>query len=264
MTSALAASFMKMSSPSGVFRLSARLRLLRCRFWKSNPSRREPVMSLAEAPGGSILMTLAPQSASWRTAVGPARACVKSSTVKRESGSDPMLTGGNPGLKKGGPHSRPPPPPRQVWRARRSFLTREPQPRHMPRRKAERRRGGNGWLRMQVLRYGLVILALLAGGFPASAKEGTLDIDYTAAPVVAVEADKVPADRILRVLGERLGFAIGWSGTPDGGPLVSGKFRGKVDDILPRMLRSSDYMIVYGSKSSIERVVLTAGKGGAS
>ena len=117
---------------------------------------------------------------------------------------------------------------------------------------------------MQVLRYGLVILALLAGGFPASAKEGTLDIDYTAAPVVAVEADKVPADRILRELGERLGFAIGWSGTPDGGPLVSGKFRGKVDDILPRMLRSSDYMIVYGSKSSIERVVLTAGKGGAS
>src|SRR5215831_15018807 len=37
-------------------------------------------------------MTLAPQSASWRTAVGPARACVRSSTVKRESGKVPMLT----------------------------------------------------------------------------------------------------------------------------------------------------------------------------
>src|SRR5687767_13701660 len=37
-------------------------------------------------------MTLAPQSASWRTAVGPARACVRSSTVKRDSGKVPMLT----------------------------------------------------------------------------------------------------------------------------------------------------------------------------
>src|SRR3954464_13310339 len=94
MTSAFSASFIKIALPSGFFRLSARLRLLRCRFWKSNPSRREPVMSLAGLPGGSILMTLAPQSASWRTAVGPARACVRSSMVKRESGKDPMLTSG--------------------------------------------------------------------------------------------------------------------------------------------------------------------------
>src|SRR5271170_3787897 len=38
------------------------------------------------AGGVSTLMTSAPQSASWRTAVGPARTRVRSSTVKRESG----------------------------------------------------------------------------------------------------------------------------------------------------------------------------------
>ena len=41
MTSAFSASFMKISRPSLVFRLSPMLRLLRCRFWKSKPSRRD-------------------------------------------------------------------------------------------------------------------------------------------------------------------------------------------------------------------------------
>ena len=38
--------------------------------------------------GASILMTLAPQSASWRTQVGPERTRVRSSTVKRERACD--------------------------------------------------------------------------------------------------------------------------------------------------------------------------------
>src|SRR5436853_5731543 len=46
-------------------------------------------------------MTLAPQSASWRTAVGPARACVRSSTVKRDSGRLPMLTMAIPYRREG-------------------------------------------------------------------------------------------------------------------------------------------------------------------
>src|SRR4051812_42451231 len=60
-------------------------RLLRCRFWKSGPRRAPPSGSAAfPSSGESILMTLAPQSASWRTAVGPARTRVRSRTVKRE------------------------------------------------------------------------------------------------------------------------------------------------------------------------------------
>src|SRR5712691_6558167 len=92
MTSAFSASFIKIANPSLVFKLRARLRLLRWRFWKSKPSRREPVTSRPSSAGGSTLITLAPQSASWRTAVGPARACVRSSTVKRDSGRDALLT----------------------------------------------------------------------------------------------------------------------------------------------------------------------------
>src|SRR6516165_9864170 len=45
MTSAFSANFRKIAFPSSVLRLRVRLRLLRCRFWKSNPSRREPVTS---------------------------------------------------------------------------------------------------------------------------------------------------------------------------------------------------------------------------
>src|ERR1700730_15304432 len=83
-TSAFLTIFLKAATPSGDFRLSVMLRLLRCKFMKSGPSRGppsgSPVSSLA---GISILMTLAPQSASWRTQVGPERTRVKSSTVKR-------------------------------------------------------------------------------------------------------------------------------------------------------------------------------------
>ena len=66
--------------------------LLRCRFWKSEPSRGPPSAVLpSTASGSSILMALAPQSASWRTHVGPARTRVRSSTVKRERGRGPLL-----------------------------------------------------------------------------------------------------------------------------------------------------------------------------
>src|SRR4051812_31659266 len=60
-------------------------RLLRCRFWKSEPWRGPPGCSPpASSSSASILMTLAPQSASCRTQVGPARTRVRSSTVKRD------------------------------------------------------------------------------------------------------------------------------------------------------------------------------------
>src|ERR1700682_517963 len=72
--------------PSLDFRLSVMLRLLRCRFWKSEPSRGPPGASPPLSSGGiSILMTLAPQSASWRTQVGPERTRVRSRTVNRSS-----------------------------------------------------------------------------------------------------------------------------------------------------------------------------------
>src|SRR5229473_71949 len=85
MTSARSTSLFRISRPSGAFRSSVRLRLLRWRFWKSKPWR-EPT-SVAASSGASTLSTSAPQSASWRTAVGPARARVRSITLKRASGN---------------------------------------------------------------------------------------------------------------------------------------------------------------------------------
>src|SRR3954451_18812307 len=81
-------------SPAAVLRLRLSERLLRCRFWKSEPWRGPPGASPCSSPSGvSILMTLAPQSASWRTQVGPERTRVRSSTVKRERARDAGLNG---------------------------------------------------------------------------------------------------------------------------------------------------------------------------
>src|SRR3984893_9067745 len=92
MTSARSASLKKIAWPSSLFRLSVIARLLRWRFWISGPSRRLPVAS-TNSPDGSILMTWAPQSASWRTAVGPARCAVKSRTRKSFKGSGTVVIG---------------------------------------------------------------------------------------------------------------------------------------------------------------------------
>src|SRR6476646_10045720 len=84
-TSAFSASRLNTSSPFGSFRLSVIARLLRCKFWKSDPCRAPPSCSLpASSSSASTLTTLAPQSANCRTQVGPERTRVRSSTVKRD------------------------------------------------------------------------------------------------------------------------------------------------------------------------------------
>ena len=76
---------LKAAMPCFDLRSSVIDRLLRCRFWKSALSRGPPGPSPFSRCGGvSILMTLAPQSASCRTQVGPERTRVRSRTVKRE------------------------------------------------------------------------------------------------------------------------------------------------------------------------------------
>src|SRR5215472_13884954 len=93
-TSAFLTMRLNAAKASGALRLSVMLRLLRCRFWKSDPSRGPPSGSPPPGSGGnSILMTLAPQSASWRTPVGPARTRVRSSTVNRSSAREALGNG---------------------------------------------------------------------------------------------------------------------------------------------------------------------------
>src|SRR5260370_651638 len=54
---------------------------------RTGPCPGPPIASQEPGSGGAaILMISAPQSASWRTAVGPARTRVRSSTLKRLSG----------------------------------------------------------------------------------------------------------------------------------------------------------------------------------
>src|SRR5260221_10795033 len=76
---------MKIATPSFSFRLSVIERLLRCRSWKSGPSRGPPMVSASRLGGVSIFTTSAPKSASWRTQVGPARTRERSRTRKRAS-----------------------------------------------------------------------------------------------------------------------------------------------------------------------------------
>src|SRR6266404_9440970 len=93
-TSAFLTMRLNAAKAAGALRLSVMLRLLRCRFWKSDPSRGPPSGSPPPGSGGnSILMTLAPQSASWRTQVGPARTRVRSRTVNRSSAREALGNG---------------------------------------------------------------------------------------------------------------------------------------------------------------------------
>src|SRR5882672_9356980 len=94
--SASFANCLKIATPSGSLRLSVTLFLLRCKFWKSKPWRLPPIPSPVRPPGISILMASAPQSTSWRTQVGPARARVRSRTLYRESGRELVVMGRYP------------------------------------------------------------------------------------------------------------------------------------------------------------------------
>src|SRR6185312_11327345 len=99
-TSAFATRRLKAASPSGDFRSSVMPRLLRWRFWKSEPSRGPPGPSPSDRCGGvSILMTLAPQSPNCRTQVGPERTRVRSRTVKRERACEARENGIRMGSK---------------------------------------------------------------------------------------------------------------------------------------------------------------------
>src|SRR6059058_5568575 len=83
-TSALATMRLRTSTPRGCLRSRVIERLLRWRLRKSKPIAVESPSSSWRA---STLMTEAPMSASWRTAVGPERARVRSTTVMCSSGS---------------------------------------------------------------------------------------------------------------------------------------------------------------------------------
>ena len=86
-TSARSTRRMKISWPSVDLRSRVMLSLLRCRFWKS-PSRRAELICGTLLDGDSTWIARAPQSASWRTAVGPERPVVRSSTRYGDSGSE--------------------------------------------------------------------------------------------------------------------------------------------------------------------------------
>ena len=89
MTSAVFASFLNTAKPSGSFKFKDRDRLFRWRFWKSEFSLAPPICSPpVKFSGISTLMTLAPQSANWRTHVGPERTRVRSKTVNRLSAAE--------------------------------------------------------------------------------------------------------------------------------------------------------------------------------
>src|SRR5687767_4684303 len=60
-------------------------------------------------PGISILTASAPQSTSWRTHVGPARARVRSSTLNRASGREPLLVMALDDTSQQGDEKRPSP-----------------------------------------------------------------------------------------------------------------------------------------------------------
>ena len=121
---------LRMLTPLACLRFSVRLRLLRCRFWKSKWCRPNP----ACWAGFSTFTTWAPMSARCRTHVGPARARVRSITLIWDRGgrfirATPWLRlhGGAYGRRR--PNSRIVRPALQKCQAQRPVLPKPPAPR---------------------------------------------------------------------------------------------------------------------------------------
>jgi hypothetical protein len=67
---------------------------------------------------------------------------------------------------------------------------------------------------------------------------------------VLLEMEDAASDQIVRVLGQRFGFAVGGTVDQDAGPRFSGQLRGPLDRILEKVLRQHGHMIVRSAESS--------------
>ena len=76
----------------------------------------------------------------------------------------------------------------------------------------------------------------------------TLDVDYSKKPLLTIDARGVTADELMRSLSRELGFDASRLGVADPSLLVRGRFVGRLEDLLPWLLRQEDYVVVYGER----------------
>jgi hypothetical protein len=78
----------------------------------------------------------------------------------------------------------------------------------------------------------------------------TLDVDYSRKPLLAIDARGVTADELMRSLAREMGFDVRRLGTADPRLLVRGRFIGRLEDLLPWLLRHEDHVVVYGDRQA--------------
>jgi len=73
------------------------------------------------------------------------------------------------------------------------------------------------------------------------------------APLISVEARGVPLPVLLSEIGRKVGFEVVWAEMPRQ-PISFEIHDAAVDEVLRRLLRSEDHVIVYGNKEGAPRV----------
>ena len=121
-----------------------------------------------------------------------------------------------------------------------------------------RQGGQRSWRYFIQLAMAVLLVSLTKHG-PLAQAADAFHVDYSRLPTVIVDATNAPVEQVLKDLADRLDFEIAYAGSVDKSSTVNGRFQGEVADILPRILRGMDYVVVYDG-AEIRRVVVTSSK----
>ena len=107
-----------------------------------------------------------------------------------------------------------------------------------------------------------VIAVFLVSSRTASAAD-TLAIDDSAFPVLVVQAQDAKLVDALSELARRYDFVVDWGGLPDQEATISGRFVGKLDRILPRLLGRRNFVLHRQEESlAVSRLVIPVAASG--
>lgn len=103
---------------------------------------------------------------------------------------------------------------------------------------------------------GTAVLLLLSGAPVLAAQSVAISHSGDSDDTWSVVVEEATADEVLEELGPQAGFTFVRSGKADAEATISGSFQGSLKEVLPRILRNEDYVLIHGGEQKIERIVL--------
>lgn len=108
----------------------------------------------------------------------------------------------------------------------------------------------------------LLFLAFFAFPLAQASEKPSLQLDLDRSQDLAVDAQDVPVEQLLKKLGDSLNFTVDFRPLANPSAVVNGKFEGNLDEILSEILRSSSYVAQRSPLGAITHVVVMPAAGG--